>query len=372
MTKLILVGGFLGAGKTTLLLQAGAILQARGLRVGIVTNDQGDGLVDTALATRAQMPVTEVAGGCFCCRLGDLFSSLDLLQRTVAPDVILAEPVGSCTDIMATVMRPLAGRNRTGEAAYDIAPFTVLVDPQRLARSDQGAADYVYRKQLEEAELIGVTKLDAVDPRLGQATLHQFRQRFGPQRVLPLAAASGQGVAAWLDQALGATSALALQLDIDYSTYAAAEAALGWLNAKGTVESGVPFSAQNWLAYLLRMLDAGLRAAGAEIAHVKAQVQGETTVYKASITQSGGPLTWDGRAGESGAGAVRGPDAAQEEVQRLEFLLNARVETSRAILESVVRAVVAELSPEPQFRYTFTEFACFSPAAPQPTERVLA
>ena len=84
MTKLILVGGFLGAGKTTLLLAAGKELRARGLRVGLVTNDQGDQLVDTALATQARLPVVEVAGGCFCCRLPDLLSSLDTLQRTVA------------------------------------------------------------------------------------------------------------------------------------------------------------------------------------------------------------------------------------------------------------------------------------------------
>ena len=99
---------------------------------------------------------------------------------------------------------------------------------------------------------------------------------------------------------LARRSELALRLDIDYAIYAAAEAALGWLNARGIVEADVPFSAQNWLAYLLRMLDAGLRAAGAEIAHVKAQVSAGTAVYKASITQSGGPLSWDLRGDEDG------------------------------------------------------------------------
>ena len=113
-----------------------------------------------------------------------------------------------------------------------------------------------------KAELIGLTKLDAVDPQLGDATLHRLRQRFGPGRVLPLAAASGQGVAPWLDKVLAAKSEMALRLDIDYAIYAAAEAALGWLNARGVVEADVPFSPQNWLAYLLKMLDAALRAQG--------------------------------------------------------------------------------------------------------------
>jgi G3E family GTPase len=359
MTKLILVGGFLGAGKTTLLLAAGKELRARGLRVGIVTNDQGDQLVDTALATQARLPVVEVAGGCFCCRLPDLLSSLDVLQQTVAPDVILAEPVGSCTDIMATVMRPLAARP---DLDFEIAPFTVLVDPLRLAQPDQGAAEYLYRKQMEEAELIGLTKLDAVDPQVGQAALHRLRQRFGPNRVLPLAAVSGEGVEAWLHTVLARKSELALRLDIDYAIYAAAEAALGWLNARGVVEADVPFSAHNWLAYLLRMLDAALREARAEVAHVKAQVAAGEDVHKASITQSGSPLSWD----------LHGGDGAGGEVRRLEFILNARVETSPRVLEEVVRGVMAELCPEPGFQYEFLDFSCISPGAPRPTERIVA
>ncbi|MEI8376830.1 MAG: GTP-binding protein, partial [Planctomycetota bacterium] len=47
-TRLILVGGFLGAGKTTMLWEASRRLVERGLRVGLITNDQAPELVDTA------------------------------------------------------------------------------------------------------------------------------------------------------------------------------------------------------------------------------------------------------------------------------------------------------------------------------------
>ncbi len=362
MTHLILVGGFLGAGKTTLLLAAGRLLHKCGLRVGLVTNDQGGQLVDTALAQQANLPVVEVAGGCFCCRLPDLMESLAVLQRTVAPDVILAEPVGSCTDIIATVMRPLAARPNLG---LEIAPFTVLVDALRLAQTDKGMAGYIYRKQLEEAELIGVTKLDLVDPPLGRKLLHGLHQRFGPSRVRALDAIRGSGVDDWLQEVRAHTSAMALQLDINYAAYAAAEAALGWLNATGVVESDVPFSPSNWLAYFLRMLDDGLRGSGASTAHLKAQVTSGhgsgTAVHKASLTLGGGPLSWDGcMAGDDG------------KTTRLEFILNARVETSPQVLERVVRSTMAELSPEQSFHYSFTDFTCISPAAPQPSERIPA
>ncbi len=182
---------------------------------------------------------------------------------------------------MATVMRPLAARP---DLNFDIAPFTVLVDPLRLAQPDQGAADYVYRKQLEEAELIGVTKLDAVDPRLGDATLHRLRQRFGPSRVLPLAAASGQGVAPWLDKVLAAKSELALRLDIDYAIYAAAEAALGWLNARGRRGGGCAVLAAELAG--LPAADAGCGAAGAargdRAREGAGDVRGKTSTRRAS------------------------------------------------------------------------------------------
>ena len=58
--RYIMVGGFLGAGKTTSILRLAEWLTVRGLRVGLVTNDQGGGLVDTALAAAHRMPVEEI------------------------------------------------------------------------------------------------------------------------------------------------------------------------------------------------------------------------------------------------------------------------------------------------------------------------
>jgi G3E family GTPase len=130
--RLVLVGGFLGAGKTTLLLRAAELLAARGLRVGLVMNDQAADLVDSALARAQAAPVVEVEGGCFCCRFPDLVAALRLLRQTVAPDIILAEPVGSCTDLMATVLRPLMAYHAD---EYELACFSPAppTPTQRLA-----------------------------------------------------------------------------------------------------------------------------------------------------------------------------------------------------------------------------------------------
>ncbi|MGA2380559.1 MAG: GTP-binding protein, partial [Spirochaetia bacterium] len=103
-----LVGGFLGSGKTTAILEASRLLIKRGVSVGVITNDQGSNLVDTAFLQSLGIKASEVTGGCFCCNLPDFQRMLEELQEIAAPQVVFAEPVGSCTDLVATVMKPLA------------------------------------------------------------------------------------------------------------------------------------------------------------------------------------------------------------------------------------------------------------------------
>lgn len=126
--QLVLVGGFLGAGKTSLV---GEALRRLRQQVGAVTNDQAAGLVDTVLLSRNTRTIGEVAGSCFCCGLDALRRECDGLRNEGA-SVILAEAVGSCTDLVATVLGPL----QQGYAGSDlrVAPLTVVADPRRLQR----------------------------------------------------------------------------------------------------------------------------------------------------------------------------------------------------------------------------------------------
>jgi G3E family GTPase len=101
------VGGFLGAGKTLAIVAAARALRGRGLSVGVVANDQGHDLVDTAVFRGQGLPAVEIAGGCFCCRFDELLGAADRLLGESPVDVLLAEAVGSCTDLVATVYRPL-------------------------------------------------------------------------------------------------------------------------------------------------------------------------------------------------------------------------------------------------------------------------
>src|SRR5438105_13703895 len=84
--RFVMVGGFLGAGKTTTLGRLARFYLGRGQRVGIVTNDQAEDLVDTHNLRSQGLAVEEVAGACFCCRFDDLMGKVETLSLGQRPD----------------------------------------------------------------------------------------------------------------------------------------------------------------------------------------------------------------------------------------------------------------------------------------------
>ncbi len=92
--RYIMIGGFLGAGKTTAILRLAERLHARELRVGLITNDQSTGLVDTTLLDSHGFPTAEISGGCFCCKFNSLIEAADKLTDTTQPKSLSPNPWG--------------------------------------------------------------------------------------------------------------------------------------------------------------------------------------------------------------------------------------------------------------------------------------
>ena len=355
--KMILVGGFLGAGKTTLLAQAAKRLKERGLRVGLVTNDQAQDLVDTAVLQDQGHNVQEVSGGCFCCRFDDLISALKLLMSG-SPDVVIAEPVGSCTDLSATVLQPL--KQIYGDL-FRVAPFSVLVDPDRLRESLEGRGSrfpdsvlYIFRKQLEEADAIVLNKADTLSSielaRLKGLLAEQFPQT----PVLALSALTGAGVEAWLDLVLGDRPAGTRIAPVDYDVYAEGEAALGWLNASVVLRAE---AGADWRAFALDLLARmrnELRARSAEIAHVKLLLTAGGRTLAANLTSN--------ESAPTAAGDVAGLS------NEAALVLNARVQIDpdelREIAERCLHAAAGQ-----RVAASIASLQSFAPARPRPTHR---
>ncbi|OWK36771.1 GTP-binding protein [Fimbriiglobus ruber] len=265
--RYVMVGGFLGAGKTTTLLRLAERLKSQGLRVGLITNDQSVGLVDTALLGSHDLPVEEITGGCFCCRFNSLTDAAEKLAKDERPDVFLAEPVGSCTDLAATVSYPL---RRLYGAAYSVAPYSVLVDPVRAERvlglatgkSFSPKVLYIYAKQLEEADIIVVNKIDLLDNARFQKLMAALGEKYPKAKVVGISARDGTNFDVWAEMIASGETAGGPTMEVDYDVYAEGEALLGWTNATVTVSAATPADGNAYLTKLAADLHDGLTSLG--------------------------------------------------------------------------------------------------------------
>jgi Ni2+-binding GTPase involved in maturation of urease and hydrogenase len=360
----LLVGGFLGAGKTTALARLAARFRGEGLRVGLITNDQAEHLVDTGALREDGHPVEEVAGACFCCKFDDLGRCAQRLRDGEDPDVLLGEPVGSCTDLAATVLRPL--RQRSADL-YAVGPYSVLVDPARarrivVERENGGFSEkvaYIYRKQLEEADLICLNKVDAIRAAEREALLGALAGGFPAARVLAVSAATGEGFDRWVSCLRGAGVAGGSRvIEVDYDTYAAGEADLGWLNANYAIEAPRPFDPNDLLLELVRAIARGAGERGAEGAHVKALLATPRGIAVANWTGAGSPPALSRRAeGIATSG---------------ELILNARVHVDPNILAVLAESALRGTLDPRRASARALDSQHFRPGRPIPTYRLEA
>lgn len=350
--KVVIVGGFLGAGKTTLLRAAARQLVATGRRVGLVTNDQAPDLVDTTLLQGLGAPVEEIAGSCFCCNFDGLDRALAAHHGSNV-EIVLAEPVGSCTDLASTIIRPL----RAFRPSYEVAPLTVLADPARLVGAYREGASrmhadavYIYRKQLEEADLCVVTKAD----RLTSAERTGLLGLGIGSPISFLSSVTGEGLTAWLDSVLTPSTSGEKQIEVDYDRYAHGEAVLGWLNAKFELPSNAEIGASAIVERVVRGVYDRATEGNLEIGHVKAVASTGGRSASANVTALGNEIE------------VREVDDTDA---RDILILNARIEMSPEELRTIIEAVMQEIGTR------VGEVKCralrsLSPGRPLPTHRM--
>lgn len=355
--RLHLVGGFLGSGKTTAIIRAARRLMDRGLRVGVVTNDQGKYLVDTAFFRLSDIPAVEVTDGCFCCNYADLDQSLDQLVAAAQPDVIFAESVGSCADLVATVVKPLLAL-KVAEAGP--ASFSVFTDARLLRRRllDQPLpfsedVIYIFDKQIEEAGLVVVNKADLLDEAALDETVSLLQARYPGKAVLAQNTLAEGGVDAWLAGLDASTGLLAQEsLEIDYARYGRGEAQLAWLDEVVTLDASQGDAGEAVERVILALV-AGLKARNAPIGHLKFILSGDRVEEKLSIPSLEEP-GWRER-------------FPLRLGRRARILANARVEMDAQELRDLFTEALAACGAEvAESRVDF-----FYPGQPNPTHRMI-
>lgn len=356
MTDLIIVGGFLGAGKTTLLWTLARKFSETGKKVGLITNDQAAELVDTVFLESTGGVVKEVSGSCFCCNFNGLAGAIAQCVESDQVDTIIAEPVGSCTDLSATIMQPL--KEQFG-GLIKIHPLNVLADLDKIQSvvcgEDLGIHEsslYIFKKQLEEADYIVINKTETLSQDQKEVLNTDVKNYFSKEKVYLISALMEEGIDQWLDEMVDDKDVGVHMADVDYDIYAEGEAVLGWLNATLSLHG----KETNWGSYLKQLmgqLEEYFINRGMAVGHVKALLKKDKEIQIANITGNNHTLK------------IKGEDIIADKAV---MTLNARVESTPQQLEALIRQAISDHCPVGG-KITIEELNCLQPGRPEPTHR---
>ncbi len=334
MTDLHLVGGFLGSGKTTAIANAARYLMQQGKRVGVVTNDQGKYLVDTAFMQAAEVPTVEIAGGCFCCHVDDLEDRLQQLEASAQPDVIFAEAIGTCADIVATVIKPLLDIRRTSLSVFaDIRLLKRRLEGKPLPFSDN--VIYLFDQQLQEAPFIVINKVDLVNATEAQRVAELAQRCYPDKRIRLQQSTDLQSVIAWMNSLQPAGSET--RLSLDEARYGLGKQRLGWMDRKLMVETsaGGEQDLRPAVTTLIGLMVGSLRQQGYPVGHVKFWLEAPGVNVKISFTALNAPTEVPGWEHDI-------PDLAGG--QSLTLMVNARAEASFRVLRALLDDAIEHTS----------------------------
>jgi G3E family GTPase len=359
----IMIGGFLGAGKTTLISRIAKQYSGQGKKIGLVTNDQAYGLVDTEHLKSEGFEVGEVPGACFCCKFNDLVETVTQLSSDNEPDLIVAEPVGSCTDLMATVIEPM--RSIYGDR-FRLGPLTVLLKPEHGYKilSGEGKigfspkAAYIFEKQIEEANIVAINKIDKLSPSVQSELVQMVNHRFPGKKIHLVSGRTGENVSELLQSIESDEFVFRTEMEVDYDIYAAGEAELAWFNCQVSAQapSGTDFDLDHLVLKIVEETSNSL--AGHEIEAVHLKVMGQFGDQTAIANHVGGE---------------QGPElslASEIRSMAAELIVNARVAATPPVLEERIRKAVAELEVELGITLRLDGIQSFKPGRPEPIHRI--
>jgi G3E family GTPase len=345
ITRFAVIGGYLGAGKTTLTVALAKRLKAIGKNVAIITNDQGHALVDTEYARGSGFDVREVMG-CFCSTFPEFVKSARSLVQVSRPDVILAEPIGTSTNILSSVVDPL--RCQYPEE-FSVAPFMVVVDGSRA--SQLSGDKLIPAHQVREAEIVLLSKIDLLDKDALKKAEESVAAVAPDAVIVPYSARTGEG----LDDVLGIIQSTDLSRKKmegeDYRLFSAEKESMSWFSSTATIVPKGRVDAYGMTTSLLRGVADAFPTA--EVAHVKVTVLSEQAGAKMSLV--GDSAQVDG---------LRGGRYFSDPAR---LIVNARITAQPQQLGSTMRSIISSLKEKFPMEIDDLTESCYSPRPSAPT-----
>lgn len=355
--KMYLIGGFLGSGKTTAIVNASRQLTMGKKKVAVITNDQGDQQVDSALIKSLGFHGKEVTHGCFCCNYDQLAAHIQELTEDFHPDIIFAESVGSCTDLVATIAKPLAIFRPDLDVVISVFADATLVSSLLEGTSlfIQESVRYIFKKQLEEADLLVINKSDLVSTAKKTRLTEMMTMEYPGKKILFQNSLEEDGISQWLemmDQFMRPLRRISLTLD--YDRYAEGEAKLAWLDKNISIRS-MQGEAAMIASKIIRAIHKGIQENHLMIGHLKFFIETEKWQTKISFTSTG----------SDSLSSI--PD---QWINSASMLINARVQTDPELLRRIVDSALAHTSQDEECAIEMENESVFKPGYPRPTHRL--
>lgn len=362
-TNLMMVGGFLGAGKTTSIVSIARYWKEQGKRVGIITNGHGEQIVDTEYLSYQGFDVQAITGGCLGCDFNQFSEKLIALRKEKEYDYILVEPVGSCVDLVATMMKPIRhGRINNCK----IMPLSIIVDPIRILnevisieRYMTKETEYLILKQMEEADIIVVNRVDILSKAEIKKLDTFFAIKYSSKKVIYISAKKNYGINLWAQE----VESLSIKyrnygrksLELNYDTYAKAEAQLGWLTLRSNITTSKRMSGNYFVSSCADTIKRSLKVDSCEIGHMKIYLETSTSICKLSCNSLYRENIFDRK--------LKYP------IDSGRLLINLRVNMEAEKLKEMVEASLDSVINEFRGEVADKVIECFAPPYPKPSYR---
>lgn len=355
--KLFLIGGFLGSGKTTAIINACRYLIKNNVRLAVITNDQGEQQVDSAFVKSFSIASAEVGNGCFCCNYDQLNEHIRSFSQSINPDIVFAESVGSCTDLIATVVKPFA-------MAMPDSPvvISVFADASLLLAFFEGRASfinenvrYIYKKQLEEADVLVINKADLVTVDQLSIIENVLLSGYASKIILYQDSHDENNIRRWIEtlnefhQPSQRSS-----LEIDYDLYGDGEAQLAWLDKSITIIVPQQNAIQITNEIMLHICNY-IRQRDFVTGHLKFFIEAPGWQRKISVTT---------------LSSFSDFLPEQERVGQIRMLINARVQTEPSVLKDLVNDTLKQMVRKYGCIIMVEKWSAFKPGYPKPTYRI--
>jgi G3E family GTPase len=206
---IIIIGGFLGSGKTSTIISLSQKMSTKfNKKVAVVVNEIGEVAVDAKIIQEYGLKVKEIGGGCICCQLlVDLETTISALYSLFKPDIIFIEPTGIAT---VKSIKDNVVSLRSKEFDMTVGPSVVLFDALRAREllDDEllEDPDYIVVKQLREADVVAINKIDVADEETLKWCEEMIRKINANATLIRISALKGYGLSELLGFLLKSSS----------------------------------------------------------------------------------------------------------------------------------------------------------------------